>query len=102
MSSAHVTPVSTYVAVFVGLLVLTGLTYLVALQDFGWMEWEEGRRHAADLGWIGRADLETLCRLFTAHVRNDRFCEGHLAAMWREGVIEAMVGRLRELRDSGL
>ena len=37
MSSAHVTPVNTYVAVFVALLVLTGATYLVALQDFGWL-----------------------------------------------------------------
>jgi len=38
MSSEHiVTPVRTYVAIFVALLVLTGVTYLVALQDFGWM-----------------------------------------------------------------
>jgi cytochrome c oxidase subunit 4 len=37
MSSAHVTPVSTYVTVFAALLVLTGLTYGVATQDFGWM-----------------------------------------------------------------
>ena len=37
MSTAHITPVSTYVSVFVALLVLTGLTYGVATQDFGWM-----------------------------------------------------------------
>ncbi len=40
MSSDHahvVTPVRTYVAVFVSLLVLTGLTYLAATQDFGWL-----------------------------------------------------------------
>jgi cytochrome c oxidase subunit 4 len=37
MSSAHVTPVSTYVSVFVALLVLTALTYGVATQDFGWL-----------------------------------------------------------------
>jgi cytochrome c oxidase subunit 4 len=36
MSTAHVTPVSTYVNVFVALLVLTGLTYIVATYDFGW------------------------------------------------------------------
>ena len=35
MSSAHITPVRTYVATFVGLLILTAVTYLVALQDFG-------------------------------------------------------------------
>ena len=37
MSSAHVTPVSTYVTIFVALLVLTAATYLVAIQDFGWL-----------------------------------------------------------------
>ena len=39
MSNTHtqhiVTPVTTYVAVFVTLLVLTGLTYWVATQDYG-------------------------------------------------------------------
>jgi cytochrome c oxidase subunit IV len=37
MSEHIITPVRTYVAVFVALLVLTGVTYLVAIQDFGWM-----------------------------------------------------------------
>jgi cytochrome c oxidase subunit 4 len=41
MSTEHgehvITPISTYITIFVSLLVLTGLTYLVALQDFGWM-----------------------------------------------------------------
>jgi len=38
MSSEHVvTPPRTYYAVFVALLVLTALTYLVATQDFGWL-----------------------------------------------------------------
>ena len=38
MSNNHahvVTPVSTYVTVFVMLLILTGATYLVATQDYG-------------------------------------------------------------------
>jgi len=36
--AAHiVTPVSTYVTIFVSLLVLTAATYLVATQDFGWL-----------------------------------------------------------------
>jgi cytochrome c oxidase subunit 4 len=38
MSSDHIiVPVRTYVAVFLSLLILTGLTYVVALQDFGWL-----------------------------------------------------------------
>jgi cytochrome c oxidase subunit 4 len=37
MSAHIITPVRTYVAVFVALLILTYLTYLVATFDFGWM-----------------------------------------------------------------
>ena len=41
MSNSHthhiITPVGTYVAVFVGLLILTGATYVVATIDLGWL-----------------------------------------------------------------
>jgi len=38
MSSEHIiVPVRTYVVIFVSLLVLTALTYVVATQDFGWL-----------------------------------------------------------------
>jgi cytochrome c oxidase subunit 4 len=38
MSSEHIiTPVRTYVTVFAALLVLTGFTYIIATQDFGWL-----------------------------------------------------------------
>jgi cytochrome c oxidase subunit IV len=37
MSHAPITPVSTYVNIFVALLVLTGLTYVVATYDFGFL-----------------------------------------------------------------
>jgi len=36
MSSSHITSTNVLVAIFVALLILTGVTYLVALQDFGW------------------------------------------------------------------
>lgn len=32
-----VTPTSTYVTTFVALLILTAVTYLAAIHDFGWM-----------------------------------------------------------------
>ena len=35
MSAHIVTPVRTYVFIFVSLLILTGLTYLAAINDFG-------------------------------------------------------------------
>jgi len=37
MSAHIITPVRTYVTIFLALLVLTAATYFVATQDFGWM-----------------------------------------------------------------
>lgn len=37
MSAHIVTPVRTYVFIFVSLLILTAVTYLVAIHDFGWL-----------------------------------------------------------------
>jgi len=68
------------------------------LQGFDWPSWDEGRQHAEDLDWINRADLKTICKLFTAHVRNDRFCGGHFASMCDRGIVQAMLRRLAELR----
>jgi hypothetical protein len=68
------------------------------LQGFDWPNWEEGRQPAEDLDWINRADLKTICKFFTAHVRNDRFCGGHFAGMCNRGIVQAMIRRLAELR----
>ena len=67
-------------------------------QGFNWPEWTEGREHGEDPAWIAAADLETLCKLFTAHVRNDRFCAGHLGAMCEQGHIQEVLKKLQELR----
>jgi hypothetical protein len=37
--------------------------------------------------------------LLTTHSRKDRFCEGHLAAMFENGHIVALLRRLRELKN---
>jgi hypothetical protein len=41
----------------------------------------------------------TLCRLYTLHVRKDRFCEGHFAAMLANGHIAALTRRLKAIRE---
>jgi hypothetical protein len=71
------------------------------LADFDWGSWDEGRERGEDRSWIANLDLQTLCQLFTAHTRNDRFCGGHLAKLCREGVVHAMLERLADLRQSG-
>ena len=64
------------------------------VQGFAWPEWEEGREHSTDLHWIASLDLHTLAKLFTAHARNDRFCENHWLVIARQGVLKAMLHRL--------
>lgn len=66
---------------------------------FPWMNWDEGRRlyHARPTQLDG-VDLETLRKLLTAHVRQDRFCEGHLGDVFESGHLLAILRRLRDLR----
>lgn len=66
------------------------------LTSFVWTKWQnEAERYVTDPTAIESADLETICRLLTTHVRKDRFCEGHLAEMFDCGHLLNLMGRLR-------
>ena len=69
------------------------------IQVFGWPSWhqQEGWRYVKDSALLKSADLETCIKLLTVAVRADRFSEGHLAAMVRNGHVPAVLARLREL-----
>lgn len=68
--------------------------------DFDWPKWQdEAKRLHCDREALEKADLETLQKLLTTHTRKDRFCEGHLAAMLREGHVAAILNRLKEIRE---
>ena len=67
------------------------------ISDFNWPDWEEGSTNGTDTSWIATLDFETLCKLFTAHARHDRFCENHWYVISRDGVMAAMLRRLSEL-----
>ena len=55
---------------------------------FDWGAWDEGRKIASDENFdFDSADLLTKCKLITAIVRNDRFCEGALASAFESGLI---------------
>ena len=55
---------------------------------FGWGAWDEGRKMARDESFdFDTTDLITKCKLITAIVRNDRFCEGALVAAFESGLI---------------
>ncbi len=56
--------------------------------DFDWGSWDAGRKMARDDNFnFDSIDLHTKCKLITAIVRNDRFCEGALVSAFESGLI---------------
>jgi len=66
--------------------------------DFDWPEWQaEAERLVSDQEALAAADLSTLRKLLTTHVRKDRFCEGHLASVLESGHIASILRRITTL-----
>ena len=69
---------------------------------FDWGEWEPVQSRRFESPEVAaEADVETLKRLMTAHLRTHRFVGGHLDRMEEEGVLAAIVDRLGELAEAG-
>ncbi len=69
---------------------------------FDWGNWQnEAARLCADPSLIQNADLLTIRQLLTTHVRKERFCEGHLAALCASGHIVSVLKRLKQLWELG-
>ena len=67
---------------------------------FDWTGWQdEAQRYRSDPGSLAQADLLTVRKLLTLHVRADRFVEGHLASAFENGQIVAILRRLKHLRE---
>ena len=67
---------------------------------FDWTSWsEEAERYRTDPAALEAADLLTLRKLLTAHVRADRFVEGHLASVFESGHMTAVLRRLKQIHD---
>ena len=67
---------------------------------FDWPTWaDEGMAIQRDPARLSEADLRTVVRLFTLHVRADRFSEGHLAEAIDQGWLLALLERLRVLQE---
>jgi Family of unknown function (DUF6508) len=81
--------------------------FLQALYDgdwitpFDWGAWQETAREFVEHPRnVESADAETIQKLFTTHVRKERLCEGHLAAMFENGHIVALLRRLKAIRET--
>lgn len=54
--------------------------------EFNWGSWEEGRRILKDETFdYDSIDIPTKCKLITAIVRSERFCEGALVSAFESG-----------------
>lgn len=91
-------PTVEYSPEFLGFLrALGGHGFLV---PFDWPAWaDDGMAIQTDPSRLAEADLATIVRLFTMHVRADRFSEGHLATAIERGWLLALLRRLRTLLD---
>ncbi|MFZ4429320.1 MAG: DUF6508 domain-containing protein [Phycisphaerales bacterium] len=66
------------------------------LSNFDWPTWAHGPECQAlvrDPATVASAEPLTLARLLTAHLRQERFCEGHLLTAFEGGHLAAIVRR---------
>ncbi len=97
-----------------GVLVMPGLNYAgqvgefvhacydagLILKDFDWQAWIDVAMSYVDRAErVDGADFKTLCKLLTAHIRGDRFTEGHLLEMFENGHIVRLLRRLKEVAE---
>lgn len=69
------------------------------IPSFDWGKWQEtAQEYVNEPEKINSAEAETIQKLFTTHVRADRSCEGHLATMFENGHIVALLRRLQGIR----
>ena len=69
------------------------------IAPFDWGAWQEtAREYVENPGKIESADATTIQKLLTTHIRKERFCEGHLAAMFENGHIVGLLRQVQELR----
>ena len=72
--------------------------------DFNWGAWDEGRKIVSDENFdYDTIDIPEKCKIITAIVRNDRFCDGRLIEAFESGMmlkvlrsIEKQVGLINE------
>lgn len=84
---------------FCELLYIAGLI----MPSFDWMKWTgQAQEYVNRPELVNLADFETLCKLLTTHVRNDRFCDGHMRSMILGGHMSELLRRLKTLNDQGL
>ena len=69
------------------------------LLQFDWTAWKDGALYARDPSLLKTADLETVRRVLTTIVRQDRFVGGLMPRVCSNGTMKELLERLAELYD---
>lgn len=70
------------------------------IQPFDWAEWQsEAQKLVTDERLLKDADITIIIKLFTTHIRKDRFCSGHLASMIKKGHILHLLKKLKTITE---
>jgi hypothetical protein len=68
------------------------------IRNYDWGKWiPQAKAIYSDQKRLDRASMTTCLKLLTLHARNDRFVEGHFAAMLTSGHIIAVLKRMEQL-----
>ncbi len=67
------------------------------IYPFDWGGWNYGVKLSRNPELLQKANLLTLRKIITAHIRQDRFCEGHLASVFKNGLVVCFLKRLQQL-----
>ncbi len=74
--------------------IVYGLPIIIS---FNWGTWEEGHQMASDESFdFDTVELPVKCKLITAIVRNDRFCEGALVSAFESGLILRLLKSIKK------
>ncbi|MEA5567566.1 DUF6508 domain-containing protein [Anabaena sp. UHCC 0399] len=67
--------------------------------SFDWTNWQhEANSFVTTPELLNVADISTIQKLFTSHVRQERFCSGHLAQLIDNGHFLTILQRLQAIR----
>ncbi len=71
--------------------------------DFDWGSWDEGREMLSNNNFdYDTIDIPAKCKIITALVRNDRFCDGVLVGAFEAGMILKLLRSIQQqLRFNG-